>query len=679
MRNRRTLETIALASVLTFAAVLRLGWPGVNSFSFDEARVSLMALKMARGGEFARLGMQSSTGVPNFPAAVWLFALPYRLSADPLFATLFVGLLGTLAVVGVWWLARRAWGPWAGFSAALLFAASPFAVLYSRGIWSQDLLPPLAVLWAVAGVLGISREKGLALALHVFLTGFTLQVHFAGLALLPATAWLMLRYRLWKQWRAVLIGGALAALAAWPFLHTIWCCAPGVQADLRRIWRQPAQTDVVAFRQLGQMGTGADWEWLLLGNRWSWERPLSVAMDVASLLAALLIGLGLTALARQAWRARRHDRSDWRNVLTALALVWAVSAPLVFVRSKTPILLQYQLVALPALFMAAGSTAGLLRRRWWGPIVAAIALAIAAIQATPVAQGLGVVAHRLTRGGIGTPLAYPRAVAHALMDGRPIVVHAHGDAPEFFGDVAGFDVLLWDYPHRTADGQSVLLVPGEPAHLLATFADLPAWGEAQASGLAGEAREFPRREGEPPYVALMVESPEPFGFQLVEPLTLGNGAQLQGWRVRSVNGRLRITTLWKLVGPLVPGRYHQFNHLRSARGLEPGAEPLAGHDVPLSSRAWQAGDTLITLADFDPPAEAGPFWIDVGMYTWPEIQRSPVLDRPGDPLAPIRLGPFEYPDDQIMKNQKTEKGWTNVAGWCIIGGSWLHGHRGSMW
>jgi hypothetical protein len=252
-----------------------------------------------------------------------------------------------------------------------------------------------------------------------------------------------------------------------------------------------------------------------------------------------------------------------------------------------------------------------------------------------------VVAQQLTPGGMGTPLAKSRAAAHSLKDGRPIVVHAHGDVPEFFGDVAGFSVLLWDYAHRIVDGQSVLLVPDGATHLLATFADLAAWVELQASGPGGVVRTFPRRQGEPPYVALTIEGANLSGFQPVEPLTLANGAQLQGWRVRSVDGRLRITTWWKLVGPLVPGRYHQFNHLHSAQSIEQGTEPLAGHDVPLSSHAWQVGDALVTWADFDRPAETGPFWMDVGMYTWPEIQRSPVLDRPGDPLAPIRLGPFE--------------------------------------
>ena len=52
-------EWLALLAVLALAAALRLGWMGVNSFAFDEARLSLIALKMARGGEFASLGMPS--------------------------------------------------------------------------------------------------------------------------------------------------------------------------------------------------------------------------------------------------------------------------------------------------------------------------------------------------------------------------------------------------------------------------------------------------------------------------------------------------------------------------------------------------------------------------------------------------------------------------------------------
>ena len=105
--RQRLLESLALIGVLALAGILRMGWPGVNAFNFDQARVSLLALQMARRGEVPVLGIQSSAGIPNFPTTAWLFALPYRLSSDPLLATLCVGLLGTLAVAGAWWLARR--------------------------------------------------------------------------------------------------------------------------------------------------------------------------------------------------------------------------------------------------------------------------------------------------------------------------------------------------------------------------------------------------------------------------------------------------------------------------------------------------------------------------------------------------------------------------------------------
>ena len=54
------LELLGLALVLALAGFLRLGWPGVNSFGFDEARVSLLALKMAREGEISSVGILSS-------------------------------------------------------------------------------------------------------------------------------------------------------------------------------------------------------------------------------------------------------------------------------------------------------------------------------------------------------------------------------------------------------------------------------------------------------------------------------------------------------------------------------------------------------------------------------------------------------------------------------------------
>ena len=115
-------ELWALLAILILAALLRFAYPGVNSFAGDEAHISLDALRMARGGEFVMAGQPSSVNIPFFPASVWLFALPYAFSPDPLVVTWVVSLISLLTVAGVWWLARR-WNAWAGLVAALYMAS----------------------------------------------------------------------------------------------------------------------------------------------------------------------------------------------------------------------------------------------------------------------------------------------------------------------------------------------------------------------------------------------------------------------------------------------------------------------------------------------------------------------------------------------------------------------------
>src|SRR5664279_922106 len=151
-KSRTRSELIALLAILLLAAVLRFAYPGVSSFAGDEAHLSLDALRMARGGEFVLAGQPSSVDIPFFPASVWLFALPYALSPDPLVVTGFVSLISLSTVVGVWALARR-WSVWAGLIAALYMAASPYAVFYGRSIWQPNLLAPLSLAWAITAYL----------------------------------------------------------------------------------------------------------------------------------------------------------------------------------------------------------------------------------------------------------------------------------------------------------------------------------------------------------------------------------------------------------------------------------------------------------------------------------------------------------------------------------------------
>lgn len=125
---------LTLSAITLVVAVLRLLWLDQTTFAFDQAQVSLRALAMARAGRFGTTGMSSSVGVPNFGAAVWFFALIYRFTTDPLVATAAVALANAAGVYGLGLIGRRMQSSAAGLLAAVLYALSPWAILFSRSI-----------------------------------------------------------------------------------------------------------------------------------------------------------------------------------------------------------------------------------------------------------------------------------------------------------------------------------------------------------------------------------------------------------------------------------------------------------------------------------------------------------------------------------------------------------------
>ncbi|MFN8451653.1 MAG: hypothetical protein U0521_24450 [Anaerolineae bacterium] len=83
---------------------------------------------------------------------------------------------------------------------------------------------PLALVWATAGYLGAARDDRLGrigVGANVFLGLFVVQVHFAGLALVPATAYLFLRFKWWRRLVPALVGAGLALAATIPYIYYV--------------------------------------------------------------------------------------------------------------------------------------------------------------------------------------------------------------------------------------------------------------------------------------------------------------------------------------------------------------------------------------------------------------------------------------------------------------------------
>ncbi|MCA9979383.1 MAG: hypothetical protein KDD89_01060, partial [Anaerolineales bacterium] len=492
-------------------------------------------------------------------------------------------------------------------------------------------------------------QPELALLLHTFLAGFAFQVHPAGIGLTLGSLWLGFRFRLWHRWLPIVGGIALGTLAAAPALWTIAADGAGAQAELQELLSAPAQTTAVGFQQLGQLATANGWEAFWLSQSWVWPSPLAQLLPLLTLLLALLASGGLLLLSFRLGRdLLRHNRATPTavTILTALVPVWSAAAPLFFLRSSTPVYIQYQLASAPALFLAMGALVAWLVAQWeWLRWPTAVTLLlIAALHTAAITLTLNTVSHTLVEGGMGTPLRYPQNLTNILKStGQPIAVHAIGDAVEYDGDAAVFRVLLWNYPHQIADGRHVLLLPGAGGTLLFPAENVPSWSQLQALALPGTTAVYPRRAGDLPFLTQAIPALNEADllagrFTAVSPpISLENGATLHGWRTDTQeNGRVQLTTLWRIDQLPPAGQFQQFNHLY----LPDSATPDQVRDATTSSAAWQAGDWLITWAVFDAPAQPVAHF-DVGMYTWPDLQRSPVHGREPDqdPLAPIRLIP----------------------------------------
>ena len=629
--SRRTVW-LALLAIVFLAAVLRMGWPGLTEFKADEARMVSLALDMIEGRRLATRGMVSSVGVPNTPISVWLYALPLMVWRHVYSATLFTGLLNTLAVLGCAWFVRRYWGNAAALTATLMYAASPWAIFYSRKIWAQNLLPALVMAWAISAALALIERRPRFIVGHLLSLALVVQVHFSGLALLPATTILLLIFRQRVNWRLALLGAALAALTVLPYAYDLLCTGLAPSTFLQALGGSPSRVDLASLRDTWLLTLGREIH--SLAGAEAFRDYLATVPDISLVhgLWGVLIVAGLAWLARQAWR----DRRDPTAQAGLLVLIWALAPPLFFLWHSTPVYPHYFITVYPAPYIAAGVAFALLVRRvrWAGW---AALLANCAAQVWVWVALLAFVGTRATPGAFGTPLAIQLQAADAarrLVDeGSAAEVLIAGPGSLGQGDAFALvnTVLLRSVPSRVVNANRSALFPATPSAVLLSQ---PAAEAAELYlGAATRMVRVPLRAGEGALQVLLV----PRGAAPVAesefdpPYRLANGVQLLGYDAPILrdDGAAQWQIYWRVGSPSAAD-YHFFNHLLDGQGNRISQADAAA----FPAQQWQPGDTVISrfvLPWLD--GAAGPLTMRTGMYTYLDIQSVPVLDLAGNPYA----------------------------------------------
>ncbi|MBI5670388.1 MAG: glycosyltransferase family 39 protein [Chloroflexi bacterium] len=617
-------DALALLLILLVAALLRLGEPGIVEFRHDEAMLSLLAQDMAAGRTFPLTGIPSSVGIPNPPASVYVMALPYAFGADPQAATLFVAAMNVLGVGLLWLIAHRYVGRTVALVAGLVYAASPWAVLYSRKLWAQDFHTPLVLLAVLLGLHGFVEGKRWAQVLCLPVLIFALQIHFAAWALLPVFGVLLWLGRRNVSLPALLVSIVLAVLTLVPFLLGL---SQTLQADPNRITSAlnrntaPLLLTPDALLTTARFATGLGLETVVAPEQMPDLLAQVPPHPALWSLVGVLALLGLIALL--AIPARRR--------FAPLLIAWVVVPLLVFSVSWTPVYPHYLIASIPALCLLLGiGVAALLEAVPGKPCRrAGVLTAFAVVVLTQAVWWRGLLRYldtTATPGGFGTPIHYVYAAREALRPFEDVVILTDGVEILYDQEPAIWSAMLRDKRCvRALTGSGVAVFPAQPFAVL-TAPNAPG---NPVGGLyeTANAQLFPLRPGEGTYrLTTFDHAPAWDGPPLtpLPPTAFSSGIQLTGYTL----DENRLYLDWRLPGH-VDGDYHYFGHFLNADG-----EKIGQRDNMLwPGRYWCKGDRLITWADADIPAETAV--LRVGLYTLDNgaFVNTPVLDTAGNPVG----------------------------------------------
>lgn len=92
-------------------------------------------------------GIPSSIGIPNPPFFIYLLSLPVLFTADPVIVTGFVAALNIAGLLLFYLFLRRFVNVETAMWSVALLSTAPWAIMFSRKLWAQDLLVPCLILF----------------------------------------------------------------------------------------------------------------------------------------------------------------------------------------------------------------------------------------------------------------------------------------------------------------------------------------------------------------------------------------------------------------------------------------------------------------------------------------------------------------------------------------------------
>ncbi|TVR19110.1 MAG: hypothetical protein EA396_14025 [Anaerolineaceae bacterium] len=478
MNDRSRLPEIAsFVFILGLALVLRVGWPEITEFKRDEANLSILALDFANGRVFPLLGIASSVGFPNAPFNVYLLGIPYFFSSSPVLATQFIGLLNVLAVVLTYIFLRRHVNVWVALGVMLLFAVSPWSLIFSRKIWAQNMLPLFVVATILTGIWAFVDKKRSSHVAHPALLVITGQIHYGAFVIIPACA------ALWWYGRRTIsrytaFGVLLALILLLPYI--VGLAQSGALSFDGRLERISGDAETSAMltsapvREMLVLIAGTEIHAL------AGEEAFRDYLAQVPAVYPLLNFLGYLLIASVVWLVfkavtRRYDR----RIVDIVALLWLIFPIAIYATGLITFYIHYLIPTIPAGFIIIGFTLDDIRRSLsdkpqllnGAKLAGGIGLAIfSALHLLLFVNLLNFLYYNATPNAFGEPLGYLIQVRDAVLEENPqyVVGRFDGLALEFDEQPTVFYALLYDVPHVRFEDRDRLVYRDEPTLVITT-------------------------------------------------------------------------------------------------------------------------------------------------------------------------------------------------------------------
>lgn len=330
--------------IILCAALFRVTNLDLIEFKADEAINLFLASRPFFGYEFPPGGTASSVGILNPPLFNYILFPFILVSRDPEVISLGIGLINSLTVGLFYLLVKRYYSFLTAFVASLLFAFSPWAILFSRKIWSQDILLPFLIL-ILYSLHKIIVDKKVAYWTPCIMSSlFLIQMHQSSILFLLPLSLFLFRQKIIINIKYMTIGFLIGILPLIPyFLYELANGCPDCTAVLRMQERLSPQRSLEMFMRPLQIPSQGNFNFILGDDMVILAKnfPLIYYLRIGLYIEYILIPIGLFLF----WRKERKVR---------FLAYTTLSLPILYFILRFEPFMHYFILLVPLLFLFLG-------------------------------------------------------------------------------------------------------------------------------------------------------------------------------------------------------------------------------------------------------------------------------------------------------------------------------------